>query len=570
MALTTLAQVAWVGVPLLLVYLYDRLRAYRFRQNFNIPQPKPSLILGNMGTVGEYMKKGNPERNTDYIWSDISKALGDPPLYLVDVRPFSAYPICIVNSHEIAEKLSKASKLFAYGTTKSPTMSSLQPIVGRESILIQDGEEWKSLRKIFNPGFAPQHLISLLPRICEKTIPFVNRLDELARSGEEFALDSLCVSLTFDIIGAVVLDLDLHAQAPEEQQSQIVRDYTKLLGAFSDIGMGVIVMPWTALRRWYRGRKADQAVKAAIQQKFDEVKNPQATKSATAAKSVVALALQHVDKLTPGLLQQTADQIKTFLFAGHDTTAILLQWAIYELSRHPRALATLRAEHDEVLGPDTSPAAVIEAFTTRGEETMRRMKYTSAVIKEVLRLYPPAGTARFAPKGTGFTLPVGADGRDACVDGMVLYICHHLIQRDRAVYGDTADVFVPERWLGDADTDAAASAAAVAEDSAGTGAGKPRDDKRTPASAWRPFERGPRHCIGQELANIEARVILACIARRYDFVKVGIGALDYDADGNVVVDDVGRGKCPGEELFNRRQVTSRPVDGTKVRVSLRK
>ena len=62
---------------------------------------------------------------------------------------------------------------------------------------------------------------------------------------------------------------------------------------------------------------------------------------------------------------------------------------------------------------------------------------------------------------------------------------------------------------------------------------------KVPASAWRPFERGPRSCIGQEFANIEARIIIAYCARRYDFTKVGLGEAVLDVDGHVVRDSKG-------------------------------
>lgn len=63
------------------------------------------------------------------------------------------------------------------------------------------GEEWKRLRKRFNPGFAPGHLFSLLPCILDKTSVFMENLDGYAKTGEEFHLNELCVNLTFDIIG---------------------------------------------------------------------------------------------------------------------------------------------------------------------------------------------------------------------------------------------------------------------------------------------------------------------------------------------------------------------------------
>lgn len=66
------------------------------------------------------------------------------------------------------------------------------------------GDYWKSLRKRYNAGFAPSHLMTLLPRILDKTSIFLDNLDALARSGEEFKLEPLCTSLTFDIIGTVL------------------------------------------------------------------------------------------------------------------------------------------------------------------------------------------------------------------------------------------------------------------------------------------------------------------------------------------------------------------------------
>ena len=105
----------------------------------------------------------------------------------------------------------------------------------------------------------------------------------------------------------------------------------------------------------------------------------------------------------------------------------------------------------EVFGTDPDPAVVRDKLLTPGgEELIHRMTYKTAVIKDVLRLHPPAGTARMAPLGSGFTVQT-LEGQTLCVDGMILYNCATIIQRDRAVFGDSADDFVPERWLGDSD-----------------------------------------------------------------------------------------------------------------------
>lgn len=72
-------------------------------------------------------------------------------------------------------------------------------------------------------------------------------------------------------------------------------------------------------------------------------------------QSIVALGLQESEALTPQLVSETSDQVRSFLFAGHDTNTSALQWAFYELSRTPRALKAVRDELDDVLGPESDP-----------------------------------------------------------------------------------------------------------------------------------------------------------------------------------------------------------------------
>lgn len=73
-------------------------------------------------------------------------------------------------------------------------------------------EDWKQIRKRFNPGFAPQHLITLLPIIVEKCTPYLSILDGYIGTGKAFPLDDPTTNLTFDIIGAVVMGEDMNAQ----------------------------------------------------------------------------------------------------------------------------------------------------------------------------------------------------------------------------------------------------------------------------------------------------------------------------------------------------------------------
>lgn len=116
------------------------------------------------------------------------------------------------------------------------------------------------------------------------------------------------------------------------------------------------------------------------------------------------------------MVNEACDQLKTFLFAGHDTTSSMLSWAFYELSLTPRVLQSLQKELDTLLGTETDPSIVFSRILESGSDVLGRMTFTTAVIKEVWRLHPPASTARMTKPGTGYTLRT-ADGTEHCVDG---------------------------------------------------------------------------------------------------------------------------------------------------------
>jgi cytochrome P450 len=444
----------------------------------------------------------------------------------------------LVASHAIAEQISRASKIQPYSVKKSPTyQGGFGEVIGRYSLLSEDNESWRGLRKTFNPGFAPQHLLSLLPIILDKTNTFMGKLDALATSRTATELEPYCTNVTFDIIGEVITNVNFKAQDDSDQGQDIVRNFRQLIALFTgDNGM---IPSWMnvpkSIKKYIYSQRLDAAIKKTIIENFAHIKVAQTSeKKEKKDRSVLALALKDVDALTPFILQSTADQVKTFLLAGHDTTSILLQRLFYALSIHPHCLAKIRAEHDAIFGK-SEPG---EVFLARPEETMKALKYTSACIKETLRLWPPGGSARMSHNG--FKIRT-ADGDEVCVDECLLDICHHIIQRDPKVYGETASDFVPERWVGDSDT----SGVTTEEDGSSAGASK------VPVSAWRAFERGPRNCIGQELANMEARVILACVIRKYDFVKVGLGEVERDEAGDPIMDEKGRYKTKSELISVR-------------------
>jgi cytochrome P450 len=170
--------------------------------------------------------------------------------------------------------------------------------------------------------------------------------------------------------------------------------------------------------------------------------------------------------------QQLRDELMTIFLAGHETTAVALTWAWYLLAQHPEAEAKLAAELGEVLGGRAATAA-----------DLPRLRYAEWVVKESMRLYPPARA-------------VGREAVRECeVGGYVVPKCTQVIaypwvvQRDPRWYDEPLN-FRPERW---------------GEESAA----------RLPRYAYFPFGGGPRLCIGNYFATMEAVLVLSTVARRF-------------------------------------------------------
>lgn len=170
--------------------------------------------------------------------------------------------------------------------------------------------------------------------------------------------------------------------------------------------------------------------------------------------------------------RQLRDEILTFLLAGHETTAVSLSWTWYLLSQHPEVEQKLREELTQVLG-GRAPRL----------EDLPRLPYTDKVVKESMRLYPPAWSlARTVTKEVelgGYRLPVGAN----------VVMSQWILHRDPRFF-EQPEQFNPGRWTAEA-------------------------AQRLPRFAYFPFGGGPRLCIGASFAMMEANLLLAAIAQRF-------------------------------------------------------
>ncbi|KAF1929925.1 cytochrome P450 [Didymella exigua CBS 183.55] len=538
----------FAAIPLALAYYLRRSQAkpLELKQYSHFPQPEPAdPVRGHWPWIEKAAGEGDPRRQFDEMLYEQAEKLGFPPVLLVDWRPIEKFPILFVLDNEVAEQVTKPNKSFRTSMPKHPAIQQLAPLVGARSLVTTDGDEWNALYKRIRPGFQPNHLLGLVNVIVDKTETFVELMEQEAAAGETFRLESYTTNLVFDIIGIVTFDMDLNAQI-DGKQSEVLLTYRALSQAFNKRPFGGVGWRdyFSANEREIRSKdkRLDSILKAEIKRQHKSLLSG-STDTKTKNKSVATLSLHGIDKLTPQVLQQTSDTLRGFLFAGHDTTSILLQWAFYELHIHPSAAQTLSEELDSVFGSDTHHSTVANAL--RGADAgilLNKLHYTDALIKETLRLHPPGTTARVAPAASNTTLTL-PDGDTLCIDGICVTPRAYTIQRHPKTFGDTRNDFKPERWIGE-------------------------EGKKIPESAFRPYERGPRRCTGSELANLETKIIIACAARHFDFVKQGLGELDLDEKGKVQVDKKGRAKTKGI-MFSTHQVTAKPVDGMEIKVQVK-
>ena len=236
-------------------------------------------------------------------------------------------------------------------------------------------------------------------------------------------------------------------------------------------------------------------------------------------------------KIDPAFKAAAIKHIKMFMFAGHDTTSSTICYAIYELSRCPEALTKMLEECKAVFGPDPKQTA---DRIKEDPYLINKLPFTTAVIKETLRLWAPASTLRQG--SAGYFLH--HDGKDFPTENFVIWPVIHALQRDPKLW-PFSNTFMPERWMVDED-----------------------DLLYPPKGAWRPFELGPRSCIGSDLAMIESRIILALMVGQFTFKPV------YDelvSTSKMNPSDI-KTTPDGEKAFQVMIATAKPAEGMPVRV----
>ena len=249
------------------------------------------------------------------------------------------------------------------------------------------------------------------------------------------------------------------------------------------------------MMHWYNTRIMNRYVVREVEERFEALQKQ--GEQVKTGRSIVDLALKtylqnapNAKVLEPDFKSIIVGQVKLFLFSGHDTTSSSICYIFHCLSQNPSAMARLRAEHDAVLGSNVADAA---AIMSRNPHVLNQLPFTTAVIKEALRLFPPVSSTRAGEPG--FSVRAD-DGMSYPTEACLVWSIPEAIQR-APEYWPRPDEFVPERWLA-----------------------SPGDPLHPTKGAWRPFEFGPRNCIGQDLALLDMKITTVMAVREFEISSV--------------------------------------------------
>lgn len=347
---------------------------------------------------------------------------------------------------------------------KDSITRDLEPLIG-ESILTTDGEPWRMRRKLAAQPFAPKHIAAY----ADSMVAAAQKHVAAYADGETRDFHRDIMALTLEVVGQAMLGFDTHSDADRiaRAMDEAIPYFEGILFTFA--GQRHRYLPTLTRLRFERAKRDLDRVVADI------VARAQAQGDADFMLARLARARDEDGlALSP---QELANEAITYLLAGHETTATTIMFAVYALSQQPSAATALRRELDQVLGERTVTMA-----------DLPQLPYLQAVVKETLRLYPAAPVF-----GREVAIPFFLNGMELR-RGVQLVFPAFAIQRDARFFSEP-DTFVPERFLGDALQD-------------------------LPKFAYFPFGGGPRVCIGQHFAVMEAQLLLATILQAVDLQPV--------------------------------------------------
>ncbi|WP_103535980.1 cytochrome P450 [Streptomyces sp. SM11] len=342
-----------------------------------------------------------------------------------------------------------------------------------DGLLTSEGETWRGQRRTVQPAFKPGRINRQASAVAEEAAKLVALLRGHEGGGPVDVVQEV-TGLTLGVLGRTLLESDLTAHESLAHSFEAVQDQAMLEMVSQGTVPGWLPLPPQA--RFRRARRelyrvadllvADRRARMAGGEPDDDA----LSRIISAADRRRGKPAQHRRRLR--------EELVTLLLAGHETTASTLGWTLHLIERHPEVRARVREEARAVLGEGVP-----------GPEHLHRLTYTTMVVQEAMRLFPPVWILpRVAQRGDvvgGYTVTAKSD----------VLICPYIMHRHPRLWEDP-ERFDPERF-------------------------DPRQVADRPRYAYIPFGGGPRFCVGSNLGMMEAVFVTALVTRDLDLRTVG-------------------------------------------------
>ena len=420
----------------------------------NIRQVPPSAARRPPGPKGLPLLGNMLEFRRDLLryYLEWSRDYGD----IVSLN-LAGWPVVLLNNPDYAEYvLVRNHRNFI----KFPLFFRKVRAIFGQGLLTSEGEFWHRQRRLAAPAFHAQRVAGY----GDAMVRDAERMLATWRASERRDVHADMMALTLRIAAKALFN------------AEVEKDIADIGQAFNAVADEIAVrirrpilipdaIPLPGNIRYLRGvRRIDRLVDAIIKERQAD--------GGDRGDLLSMLMLARDDEGQPMTTQQLRDEVITLLLAGHETTALALSWTWYLLAQHPEVDAKLAAELRDVLGGRAPTVS-----------DLPRLRYAEQVVNESMRIYPPAwGFGREALADCeigGYAIPAGTT-----------VIVSPWVSHRNPRYFEDPTAFRPERW----DNDFAAT---------------------LPRFAYIPFGGGPRICIGNRFAMMEAVLVLATVAQRF-------------------------------------------------------
>ncbi|PIA36137.1 hypothetical protein AQUCO_03400208v1 [Aquilegia coerulea] len=471
---------------------------FTVEQSGFLPQLKSAL--SKLGVPKEFLEFLSNSRKDQLEIPQAKGALsalrGEPffiPLYALFLTyggifrlTFGPKSFLIVSDPSIAKHILKDnSKAYSKGI-----LGEILDFVMGKGLIPADGEIWRVRRRAIVPALHQKYVTAMIGLFADATDRLCKKLDHAAADGEDVEMESLFSRLTLDVIGKALFNYEFDSLTNDTGIVEAV--YTVLREAED---RSVAPIPVWDIPVWKDISPRQRKVTAALKLINDTLNDLIAICKRMVEEEELQFHEEYMNEQDPSILhfllasgddvssKQLRDDLMTMLIAGHETSAAVLTWTFYLLSKEPSVMAKLQNEVDSALG---------DRFPTI--EDMKKLKYTTRVINESLRLYPqpPVLIRRSMEDDVLGKYPIRR-GEDIFISVWNLHHCpNHWID---------AEKFNPERWPLDG----------------------PNPNEVNQNFSYLPFGGGPRKCVGDMFATFENIVAIAMLVRRFNF-QLALGA----------------------------------------------